>query len=358
MSCRPSTVSISQSGAFPDSSDGRSRAASSSGTIGRVIRNLTGAGVLLLASGALAQQQEIFRFEAGVELVSVPVAVTTEDGEFVTGLGVEAFRILEDGVEQEILVFGAGLEESWVELPPDLKEELSQKQVIGLLLDSSGSMEEDMALLHEAAIKFLTNIPRTESLFVISFDENIWLSEYSTDDQRTISNRIYDIEAEGWTALYDAVATFLDRVYDYDGRKTLAVLSDGADSRSTLMYSEALDLVKLGDTTIHSIQFGDRARHHEVFENGRFLRAIADATGGSYALASSLDQVDDFYDRILDELYSQYTLGYVSTNTRSEGRYREIEVEIVAPEFGDVEIRARRGYYGQYEPSDPPPARR
>lgn len=315
---------------------------------------LMGGGVILLASTAASQEQEIFQFEGGVDLVSVPVAVSTEDGEFVTGLGVENFRVLEDGVEQEILVFGAGLEESWVDLPPDQKEELSQKQVIGLLLDSSGSMEEDLSLLHEAAIKFLTNIPRTENLFVISFDENIWLSEYSSDDQRIISNRIYDIEAEGWTALYDAVATFLDRVYDYDGKKTLAVLSDGADSRSTLMFSEALDLVKLGDTTIHSIQFGDRARHAAVFENGRFLRAIADATGGSYALASSLEKLDELYDRILDELYSQYTIGYASSNTRREGRYREITVEVTAPGFEDVEVRARRGYYGPYEPSEIP----
>ena len=315
---------------------------------------LAGAGLALFASAAPAQEQEIFRFEAGVDLVSVPVAVTTDDGEFITGLGTQDFRVLEDGVEQEILVFGAGLEESWVDLPPDQKEELSQKQVIGLLLDSSGSMEEDLSLLHEAAIKFLTNIPRTENLFVISFDENIWLSEYSSDDQRTISNRIYEIEAEGWTALYDAVATFLDRVYDYDGRKTLAVFSDGADSRSTLMFSEALDLVKLGETTIHSIQFGDRARQAEVFRNSRFLRAIAETTGGSYALASSLEKLDELYDRILDELYSQYTIGYVSSNTRREGRYRRIEVEVTAPGHDEVEIRARQGYYGPYEPSNGP----
>ena len=312
------------------------------------------AGLLLFAFAAPAQEQEIFRFEAGVDLVSVPVAVTREDGEFVTGLGAGDFRVLEDGVEQEILVFGAGLEESWVDLPPDQKEELAQKQVIGLLLDSSGSMEEDLALLHEAAIKFLTNIPRTENLFVISFDENIWLSEFSSDDQRTISNRIYDIEAEGWTALYDAVATFLDRVYDYDGRKTLAVFSDGADSRSTLMFSEALDLVKLSDTTIHSIQFGDRSRHDQVFQNARFLRAIAENSGGSYALASSLEQLDELYDRILDELYSQYTIGYVSSNTRREGRYRRIEVEVALPDGGKAEIRARRGYYGPFEPASDP----
>lgn len=308
-------------------------------------------------AGAGERQQsegQIYRFESGVDLVSVPVAVVEKDGAFVTGLEVGDFRILEDGVAQEIVVFGAGLDESWVNLPPEQKEELSARQVIGLLLDSSGSMEDDLDLLHEAAIKFLTNLPRTEHLFIISFDENIRLSEYSSDDQRTISNRIYDIEADGWTALYDSVATFLDRVYDYDGRKTLAVFSDGVDSRSTLMFSEAMDLVKLSDTTIHSIHFADRARHSRVFENSRFLRAIANTTGGSYAVASSLEGLDELYDRILDELYSQYNLGYVSTNTRREGRYRRIEVEVVKPGLGDLEIRAREGYYGPY---DPPPER-
>ena len=315
---------------------------------------LAGASV---SAGGEEEPQQIYRFESGVDLVSVPVAVTDRDGVFVTGLEAADFRITEDGVQQEIVVFGAGLEESWVDLPPEEKEELSARQVIGLLLDSSGSMEDDLDLLHEAAIKFLTNLPRTEHLLIISFDENIRLSEYSSDDQRTISNRIYDIEADGWTALYDSVATFLDRVYDYDGRKTLAVFSDGVDSRSTLMFSEAMDLVKLSDTTIHSIHFADRARHAEVFENSRFLRAIADTTGGSYALASSLEQLDELYDRILDELYSQYNLGYVSTNTRREGRYRRIEVEVVKPGLEKIELRARRGYYGPYDPPPEPGTR-
>jgi VWFA-related protein len=299
-------------------------------------------------SGQEEEQPTPYVFVSRVDMVSVPVAVTNDDDDFVTALAAENFRVFEDGVEQEIQLFAAGLEESWVGLDPKDKEELSGRQVIGLILDSSGSMEEDMPLVREAAIKFLTNIPRTERLFIMDFDENIRLSEYSSDDQRLISDRIWDVEAEGWTALYDAVATFLDRIYDLDGRKTLVAFSDGVDSRSTLGVGDVMDMVKASEVTIHSIHFGaPRSASSRAFTEGRFLRSLARETGGSYALGTSLEQLDGLYDRILEELFSQYTLAYVSTNTKQDGRYRKIKVEV---DVDDVKVRARRGYYGPSKP--------
>ncbi len=298
-----------------------------------------------------AEQVAPYRFEQSVNMVSVAVAVTDKEGNFVKALTAEEFEIYEDGKRQEIRLFAAGLEESWAGLPPDMKEELSGRQVIGLILDSSGSMEEDMRLVREAAIKFLTNIPKTEQLFVMNFDENIRLSQYSSDDQRRISDRIYEIEAEGWTALYDAVATFLERLYDYDGRKTLVVFSDGVDSRSTLSSLEVLDMVKASDVTIHTIHFGVHNKSFtRQFHQGRFLRDLAKLTGGSYALGTSLEKLDELYDRIIEELFSQYTLGYVSTNQKQDGKFRKIQIEV---SVDDTKVRARRGYYGPFPPPEP-----
>jgi VWFA-related protein len=288
-------------------------------------------------------------FESRVDMVSVPVAVTDKDGKFVSDLLADDFTLLEDGVRQEIRLFAAGLKESWVGLPPDLKDELSGRQVVGLMLDASGSMEDDMRLVRDAALKFLTNLPKTENLFVMDFDENIRISQYSTDDQRQITERIDEVEAAGWTALYDAVGTFLERLYSLDGRKTLVVFSDGVDSRSTLSMGEVLDMVKLSDVTIHTIHFGaSQSRNSRVFEEGRFLRQMSSETGGSYAFGDSLRQLDELYDKLLEELFSQYTLGYVSTNTKENGKYRKIEVKVKREE---VKVRARKGYYG---PAPPP----
>lgn len=322
-------------------------------------RFLLGSALLLGAAAALeAQEQEQeaqpapYVFESRVDMVSVPVAVTDDDGNFITDLKVEDFRLFEDGKPQEIRLFAAGLENSWVDLPPELKDEVSGRQVIGLLLDASGSMEEDIRLLRQAALKFLTNVPKTENLFVMDFDENIRISQYSSDDQRLLSDRIYDVEAEGWTALYDALATFLDRIYALDGKKTLVVFSDGVDSRSTLSMGEVLEMVRLSDVTIHSIHFGTHGVRgsSRTFQQGRFLRQIASETGGSYAFGDSLEDLDKLYDKILEELFSQYTIGYVSTNTKRNGKYRKIKIELPGH---DYKIRARKGYYGPPPESEP-----
>jgi Ca-activated chloride channel family protein len=301
------------------------------------------ATLILLQSPQDLTDQPAYRFESRVDMVSVPIAVTDKKGNFVTDLGAEDFIIYEDGVEQEIALFAAGLEESWVGLPPDLKEALSGKQVIGLILDTSGSMEEEMRLVRDSALKFLNNIPKTEHLLILDFDESIRLSEYSSDDQRRIADRIYDLEPEGWTALYDAVGTFLERVYGYDGKKTLALFSDGVDSRSLLNQGECLDMVRASDVTIHTIHFSEDARRHPQrgFLQSRFLRRISDLTGGSYFAASTLASVDEFYDQIIEELFSQYNIGYVSTNSKQDGRYRKIKVEVRGD---DLKWRARRGY--------------
>ena len=301
-------------------------------------------GLLMFAAQEEAPPQT-YRFESQVDMVSVPVAVTDKEGNFIKDLKVADFIVYEDGEQQEIALFAAGLEESWIGLAPELKEQLSGSQVIGLIIDASGSMEEDMWLVRESAIKFLASIPKTEHLFVIDFDENIRLSSYTSDDQRTIADRIYEVEAEGWTALYDTVGTFLERVYGYSGKKTLVVFSDGVDSRSVLSSSECVDMVKASDVAIHTIQFGkdlvrNRPRAHT---QGRFLRRMSELTGGSYSFAENLEGIDELYDKIIEELFSQYTLGYISSNAKRDGKYRKIKVEVLRD---DIKWRARQGYMG------------
>ncbi|MEE9264489.1 MAG: VWA domain-containing protein, partial [Vicinamibacteria bacterium] len=186
----------------------------------------------------------------------------------------------------------------------------------------------------------------------LDFDENIRLSEYSSDDQRQIAERVYGVEAKGWTALYDAVGTVLDRVYHYDGQKTIVVFSDGVGSRSTLGIGDCLEMVKDSSVTIHAIHFGGAQRNpSRLFTEGRFLRQISKLSGGSYAVATSLEQIDEFYDRILEELFSQYTLGYISTNTKRDGSYRKIKVEVARK---GVKVRAREGYTGPFDEPDEP----
>src|SRR3990172_6540253 len=140
-------------------------------TVGIFLR--MGVAMLVVASSVSGQEREQqvpYVFESRVDMVSVAVAVTDDEGNFIADLEIEDFTVLEDGVRQDIRLFAAGLKESWVGLPPEMKDELSGRQVVGLLLDASGSMEEDIRLVREAALKFLLNLPKTENLFVMDFD--------------------------------------------------------------------------------------------------------------------------------------------------------------------------------------------
>jgi VWFA-related protein len=252
----------------------------------------------------------------------------------VKDLAAEDFTLYEDGVRQTVTYFAAGLAESWMGLAPELKEELSGQQIIGLVLDASGSMQSQMPVVQEAALRFLTNIPRTEHLFVVDFDESIRVSEYSSDDQRLIADRLHEVTPGGWTALYDAVSILVERAYPYSGRKTLVVFSEGVDTRSALDRNECLDMVRASDVTIHSIHFtSDRSKFgsRSFVEGSSFLRRVAELTGGSYLFASSLEQVGQFYRESWTNS-SATLLGYVSTNPEPSGRYRRYRRRSAAPE--------------------------
>jgi Ca-activated chloride channel family protein len=134
------------------------------------------------------------------------------------------------------------------------------------------------------------------------------------------------------------------------------VYSDGVDSRSALSVGECMDMVRASDVIIHTIQFsgGARGGTSRRFTEGAFLRRISDYTGGAHFMPHTLEDLDEFYDQILDELFSQYTLGYVSTNDKRDGKFRKVEVKVNRE---GVRVRARRGYQAPVQDATTTPGR-
>src|SRR5689334_23929768 len=183
-----------------------------------------------LAFTGVVSAQRVFR--TGVDLATVGVTVTDKKGQIIAGLTKEDFEIFEDGKKQAIEFFAQGDGDT----APPLH--------LGLMIDASGSMQNDMKLAQGAAIKFLNMLPTAQDITLVDFDTQVRITRYPQRDFPRLVERIRQRKADGFTALYDALGTYLDGADSQDGRKVMVMYTDGADSRSTLTLSETMDLLK------------------------------------------------------------------------------------------------------------------
>jgi Ca-activated chloride channel family protein len=340
--------------------------------VGR-LRLGTCAVVLALARASAAQTPE---FGAHLDVVNVTVTVRDAHGALVTDLGADDFEVKEDGRPQRIQVFGAAAgqlhtgekapvtaelrcarcgERVHVErgrtIPVcprghrtfDLEEREELALNLGMLFDTSQSMRKEIKLSQESAIRFLDAIPRAKDLLLVFFDQDIRISRYSSENQQGIFERILETEGSGNTALNDAIAVYLSRVMDTPGRKVLVLFSDGDDTTSRTTYDDIEHLVRTSHVTIYPVAFQGQLRpgSRDALHARAFLGWLAEASGGRVFAPHASRELAAIYQQILDELSSQYVIGYVSDNPARDGRYRRLAVEV---KKRGLKVRHRPGY--------------
>ncbi|MGH9220280.1 MAG: VWA domain-containing protein, partial [Vicinamibacterales bacterium] len=263
------------------------------------------------------------------------VTVTDRKGSLVTDLGKEDFEILEDGKPQTIQQFARGEGDTGPEMHH------------GLMLDASGSMQSDMKLARSAAIKFLNMLPSAEDITLVDFDTQVRITRYPQRDFARLVERIRQRRPDGWTALYDALGTYLDGAGQQDGRKVMVMYTDGGDTRSALTFGDTMDLLKASQVTVYAIGLVEHAGSARA-QLQMTLRQIAETTGGQAFFPSAMNDVESAYEKVLAEISGQYHLGYVSTNTAVDGAWRKVEIKL---KRGELRVRARKGYFAPYKPS-------
>jgi Ca-activated chloride channel family protein len=275
--------------------------------------------------------QRVFR--AGVDLTTFAATLTDKKGNLVTDLTKDDFEIFEDGKKQAIEYFAQGEGES---APP---------MHLGLMIDASGSMQTDMKLAQGAAIKFLNMLPAAEDITLVDFDTQVRITRYPQRDFARLIERIRQRKADGWTALYDALGTYLDGADGQNGRKVMVMYTDGADSRSAISLSETLTLLKASNVTVYAIGLVDNTGSSRGMLQ-LTLRQLAETTGGQAFFPAAMKDVENAYEKVLAEIRGQYHLGYQSTNPVKDGAWRKVEIKVKRP---DVRIRSRKGYFGPYK---------
>jgi len=293
------------------------------------------AAVLALAASTGAAQQPTFR--SGVDLVTFGASVTDRKGGLVTGLAAADFIVEEDGVRQTLQYFADGGGDG---PSPELH--------LGLLLDVSESMGDDIAFTKTAAVKFLNTLVDAVDVTVVDFDTEVRVARYPQSEFARLIERIRQGKARGWTALYDAIGVYLDGASGRGGRTIMLLYTDGGDTRSALSLPELLDLLKASDVTVYAIGELEHQSPSGATEARMMLQRIADVTGGRAFFPTSVKELDRVYEQVVGEIRAQYTLGYVSTNTKADGRWRKVEIKVVRRDGRDVHVRARKGYFARY----------
>jgi Ca-activated chloride channel homolog len=298
------------------------------------------AGTLAMAvlapAVASAQAPPVFRVD--LDMVHVTVTASDAKGRLVPDLRPEDFVVREDGRVQSLQLF-APASAPVPESGPD-SEELALN--LGMLFDTSESMRDELRLSKESAVRFLENIPRAKDLLLVFFDRDIRLSRYNSENQQGIFERILESEGEGQTALHDSIAVYLSRAADTPGRKVLVVFSDGDDTTSRTSASQVFQMLRASDVVVYPIAFqGERPRSSAGLQAHAFLYGLAEESGGRVFKPHASRELAGVYQSILDELGSQYVLGYVSHAAAHDGRYRKLVVEVKRP---GVKLRYRPGY--------------
>ncbi len=266
-----------------------------------------------------------------VNRVILWVSVTDKQDRFVTGLDKDSFRVFEDGRQQQIIDF----------YPED------RPITLAIVLDTSGSMLDNMDDVHAAARSFVDTLRPEDQALVIDFDDRVFLIQDRTPDKDALTEAVTSTEALGATALYDALHAAYRKLRGIEGRKAIILLSDGDDTSSQFSYKRVLEEAKANETIIYAIGLGTGVAKD-------VLREFAENTGGRAFFVKKAAELTGVYQRIAEELRRQYYLTYSTGIDTWDGHWVKIRVENTD---SNLAVRARRGFFAvKPEGAQPAPA--
>ena len=272
--------------------------------------------VVLLAAGVVYAQKSL---KVDVDLVMFNVAVANSENRFVMDLKAEDFQVFEDKVEQTIGYFSNDV----------------TPVSIGIVFDLSHSMRKKIDVAREAAARFLESGTPEDEYFLVEFSNRAKLAEGFTTDISRLRDSLTLKPAEGSTALYDGIYLGLTELKrGQNPRKALLLITDGEDNHSRYSRGDLREYIREADAQIYVIDLG-RA----------LLGDLAEMTGGR-SYRASVDELQDVCEKIALEIKSQYVIGYESTNTSKDGKFRKVRLRVNSPAgMGKVSLRTRDGYY-------------
>ena len=290
-----------------------------------------------------------------VNLVDVLFTVLDRRNKLVSSLEKPDFRVLDDNIPQDIRYFSK-------------QSDLPLR--IGMLVDTSNSIRDRIKFEQDAADNFLFSVLRhgKDEAFVMTFDDEPQVVQPFTGDTGVLRDKIDRTRAGGGTAVYDAIYQACVQELSHPPRppgdqpdivrRVMILISDGEDNLSTHTRAEAIEMAQRTSVVIYTIStstqwvtLDDPSKEHSgnrkyhLTEGDKVLQTLAEETGGRAFYPYHVDDLDQSFQDIGDELRNQYSVAYNPTNHSLDGRYHKIRIE--TPDHKGYQVRARRGYFAR-----------
>jgi VWFA-related protein len=297
--------------------------------------------------------QPDYSLKVNVPLVNVDVLVTTKDGQFVPGLGKGNFRIAEDGVPQQITDFT-----------------VSKAPITAvLLIEFAATNYVFMIQALQASYAFVDSLKKDDWVAVEYFDMQPHILVDFTQNKGALYGALNQLQIPGFseTNVFDALYDTLDRLDRVEGKKYIILVTTGVDTFSKITLDQMMKKIKnTKDITIFPISVGFVVRNwcetqpgycnavgmhgmgipvHDIdyLQGDNEMRTFAAMTGGRAYFPRFEGELPGMFSDISEDIRNEYTLAYHPTNTKLDGTYRKLKVQVVAPDGGPLIVKDQKG---------------
>jgi VWFA-related protein len=294
-----------------------------------------------------------YSLKVNVPLVNVDVLVTTKDGQFVPGLKKDNFRILEDGVPQQVTNFN-----------------VSQAPITAvLLIEYASTNYVFMIQALQASYSFANTLKKNDWVAVAYFDMQPHILVDFTQDKNAIYGALNQLRIPGFseTNVFDALYDTLDRLDRVEGKKYIILVTTGVDTFSKITLDQMMKKIKnTKDVTIFPVSVGFIIREYcethpgycnaagmhgmgipvhtiDYLQGDNEMRTFAAMTGGRAYFPRFEGEFPELFGDISNDIRNEYSISYHPSNTKLDGTYRKLKVQVVAPDGGQLRVKDQKG---------------
>jgi VWFA-related protein len=269
-------------------------------------------------------------FRSTATTVNVDVSVLDDRNHFIPTLSKDKFRVLEDGVPQEITRFGQA------EAP----------MTICMVIEFSGRFQRFWSYGWQETLQssygFLQTLKPDDAVAVVAYDMRTTILSDFSPDKRNAEEAMSRLRIPGFSEsnVFDALTDMADRMSGVEGRKAILLIGTGLDTFSKITFDKARKSLQESGVPIYTISILQIARmmseargagDMDFLQADNEMRTFSKETGGLSFFPRFPGEYPEIFRQIEAALRQQYSLSYHPTNVAKDGKFRRIKVELINP---------------------------